>query len=294
MNIFLQQTKPDYEAFRGRIESGQRFTIGGSELANRKISHRQKLPDFCVVLEASDVGCTLTNVASRFVDVTVNGIPAHTATLKTGDVIRIGSAEFIVTWKQPSVTQTQPVAPPAKMTFIDRPFPSGLRQYHPGSTSWTLSELVEQMSKKLTPVLFVNHKVARIRTSADTISLPDLFADAPDEIRNQHSLRAITDRPMNELVALSNSLQGRDASFWAFTTDSPSSAVKESKIYHAWFAMPSSLGLHLEKGSKVLAEGLTKHFAAFCLQPASGADWLIYRRPETTWQDLGLQQAPTT
>ena len=34
MNVFLKQISPEHEVFRSRIEAGQRFTIGGSELSN--------------------------------------------------------------------------------------------------------------------------------------------------------------------------------------------------------------------------------------------------------------------
>ena len=292
MNVFLKQIRPEHEVFRCRIEAGQRFTIGGSELANRRIRSSRPLPDVCVVLEVSDATCVLVNVAPGTVPVNVNGQPAHRAKLKNGDTIQIGSSAFNVTWKEEPVTSHADVITPVVLSCVQQFASSGLRQYVPGRESWSMPAILEQLCGKLTPILLFNAKAANIQFHDELKSLPDLYEHAPEEIRRMHSLQALFGQPLEELFKVYNTLHDRDAAVWAFIDGTPEAALKDAKLYVGWFARPSSLRLNLEKGSKMLLEGLMKPFAAICLRPQTGDDWTVYTKAETTWDTIGLEKPP--
>lgn len=292
MNVFLKQISPEHEVFRSRIEAGQRFTIGGSELSNRRITSEWPLPEVCAILEVTDDACILMNAAPGRIPMNVNGQPAHQSTLRNGDTIQIGPAAFAVTWKEVSPSVQSETPPVIVRSYVQQSTRSGLRQFGPGPNSWSLSATVEQLSRKLSPILFVNAKAANIRFRDALKTLPDLYEHASDEIRESNSLHAIMNYPVGDLWKVYQAFHRHDAAVWAFVDGDPNATLKEAMLYLGWFARPSSLRLHLEQGSKALLDGLMKPFSAVALHSETSNDWAVYAKPRTMWNEIGFEKPP--
>lgn len=189
------------------------------------------------------------------------------------------------------VTSQADVPPPVVLSYVQQFASSGLRQYVPGRESWSMPAILEQLCGKLTPILLFNAKAANIQFRDELKSLPDLYEHAPEEIRRMHSLQALFGQPLEEMLKVYHALHDRDAAVWAFVDSVPDAALKDAKLYVAWFARPVPR-LTLEKGSKTLLEGLMKPFAAICLRPQTGNDWTVYTKSETTWDAVGFEKPP--
>lgn len=151
-----------------------------------------------------------------------------------------------------------------------------------------LGSLVHWLAQDRKVTLFVNFRRAKTALPEWLSEKDDLYAEAPQEVREAHSLHAVGDRSLNELWALAESLKSRDACVWVFSSLPQDELLKGLKLYLAWYARPSLLKMQFEQGSKELAKGLLTGVDVVVLQVPGDEEYHVFANPEATidWNEF--------
>ena len=148
--------------------------------------------------------------------------------------------------------------------------------------------VIRWLAKDRKITLFVNFRRAKTALPEWLSEQDDLYAEAPQEVREVHSLHAVGDRDLDELWKLADSLKNRDACVWVFSSLSREELLKGLKLYSAWYARPSLLKMQFEQGSKELAKGLLTGVDVVVLQVPGDEEYHVFANPEATidWDEF--------
>lgn len=156
-----------------------------------------------------------------------------------------------------------------------------------------LRSVIHWLAQDRNVTLFVNFRRAKAALPDWLSDEDDLYAEAPQEVREEHSLHAVGERDLDELWKLAESLKDRNACVWVFPKLEREELLKGLKLYLAWYARPSALKVQLEQGSKELAKGLLTGVHAIALQVPGDERLFVFSTPEIVgeWKAAGLSWA---
>ena len=151
-----------------------------------------------------------------------------------------------------------------------------------------LRSVIRWLAKDREITLFVNFRRAKTALPEWLSEKDDLYSETPQEVRDVQSLHAIGDRDLNEQWELAESLKGRDACVWVFSSLPQDELLKGLKLYLAWYARPSLLKMQFEQGSKELAKGLLTGVDVVVLQVPGDEEYHVFANPEATidWSEF--------
>ena len=129
-----------------------------------------------------------------------------------------------------------------------------------------LRSVVGRVIRNSKPTLSVNFRHAGMRLPWTLSEKGDLYAAAPQEIRDLNSLHFVADQSFDELWELSEQLRERDACIWVFSSLKADALLKGLKLFLAWYSRPSVLKTQFEQGSKELAKRLLTGVTAALVQ----------------------------
>lgn len=292
MDVFLQQVKPLEVGSQAWLRSGQFVTLGTSRRADFRLHGDGSLPPICAHLEVRERDCVVTHAAAGASLLVVNGRAKPSAVLESGDIIRIGKAELRVRWEL-KAEDRDAESHLGKRDYTERTVATGVLEWSPDDGSdWPMRALIDQLSSPLCPLLIVNGKLAGDKVPAWVLREPDWYQAAPEEVRNEHSLHVLAERPIDELWEVYEPLHADGVATWAFSRGATQTVMSQAQIYLAWFARPGVLEQSLRRGSEMLVEGLFRPFWGFCFRPAGGGDWVYFGKPDSDPGEHGFSAPP--
>lgn len=151
-----------------------------------------------------------------------------------------------------------------------------------------LRPVIRWLAEDRKVTLFVNFQRAKAALPDWLSEQDDLYAVAPQEVREDNSLHVVGDRELDELWNLAESLKDRDACVWVFSSFPHDELLKGLKLYLAWYARPSLLKMQFEQGSKELAKGLLTGVDVVVLQVPGDEEYHVFANPEATidWNEF--------
>lgn len=288
VDVLMQQIVPPQPASRVWLRGGQWITIGASERADFRLPGEAELPPLCARLEVRESDCLITDISPARPVLSVNDTPTAMTVLASGDTIQIGQTILQVQWE---MIQAPTDVPVTFRDFREEQTPSGVSKWSPTAEStWPMADVVGQLYRSRSPMLMANGRAGGRQAPRWLLEQEDHFAQAPEEIRREHSLQIVSDLPLRDVWEIYSPLHATDAAIWALPDGPTVQTVADAKLYLAWFARPSILELNLQHGSPFFLEGLFKPFAGFCFRPSGGRDWVVYGRPGLTRDSFGFQR----
>jgi hypothetical protein len=284
------------------LHTGESLTFGAFGGNRYVLTPFRGMPDVCaIVVNTEDVGIIVENVARIELAVRVNTSPVYSvALMENGDLLEIGTDSFQIEIQEVSVTQSKVVNAPAVVARIREPRnhsslnTQDLRgvalRHDPVSDDWTLPDAAAAGVMSGSAMLLVNLKVAQNAGSPRKEILgPDLIADAPEEIRAENSLHAVSRGTSRERMELLKSLLDHDAVIVAWPEHSPEDAVREMSQFSAWYLRPATLEFALQKGTRVLVESLLKPFRGLLIRPqTTSGTWTLFTKANFDPQGLRI------
>ena len=148
--------------------------------------------------------------------------------------------------------------------------------------------VIRWLAQRRNVTLFVNFRRAKTALPEWLSEDDDLYAEAPQEVREVYSLHAVGDRSLDELWKLAESLKDRDACVWVFSSLPQDELLKGLKLYLAWYARPSLLKMQFEQGSKELAKGLLTGVDVVVLQVPGDEEHHLFANPDASidWNEF--------
>lgn len=284
----MQQIVPPQPASRVWLRGGQWITIGASERADFRIRGEADLPALCARLEVRENDCLITDISPTRPVVAVNGVPTAMTVLQSGDTIQIGQTELRVQWE---TIQSPTDVPSPIREFREEQTHSGVSKWSPTAEStWPMADVIGQLCQSRSPMLMANGRAGGRLVPRWLLEQENHFAQAPEEIRREHSLQIVSDFPLKDVWEIYSPLHAADAAIWALPDGPTAQTLADAKLYLAWFARPSILELNLLHGSRFFLEGLFKPFAGFCFRPSSGREWVVYGKPGLTRDSFGFRR----
>jgi hypothetical protein len=126
--------------------------------------------------------------------------------------------------------------------------------------------IFSRLSTGRTSAAFLNLRHAALELDDRVTRTDDLFADAPREIRAQHSLHVASEQEPSGLWDMTKPMMERDACIWVFAAMAVPELLKGLKVYLAWYARSSILKTQFDEGSEELARRLLTGVTAVLLQ----------------------------
>ena len=147
--------------------------------------------------------------------------------------------------------------------------------------------MLRQLFTQQPTIVFANFRAAGIDPPAEAVAGADWFNDAPDEIREVHSLHAIVDGSPEERLQWVKTLGEKDAVLVASPDGDIPMCLDSIKLFSGWFVRPSILEVTLTQGSRLLCEQLLRPFLGLIIQQNdSKPEWVVYSAPRVTSQLL--------
>jgi hypothetical protein len=141
-------------------------------------------------------------------------------------------------------------------------------------------EVVQAMAGCTRAYLAVNFKDAGLPAVLEATAENDLFCDAPEEVRTEHSLHVFGSEELPGWEPLLTRLAEK-GSLTVLFSDHPKGAVVEGlRAVLAWYARPGILKTQLDEGSSHLARKLLAGVFAVLVVTRPDAGWLVYVNPE--------------
>ena len=144
----------------------------------------------------------------------------------------------------------------------------------------SLKSVVEWLGKKRTAALFVDFRRTELSLPTGLSEKDDLFAEAPEDVRDEYSLHAVSDADLGKLWDLADQVRERDTCVWVFSDLPVRDLLNGLKVYLAWYARPSVLRAQLEHGPKRLVNGLLSGVHAVLLDVPGDEDYHVFANPE--------------
>lgn len=282
------------------LPKGKSIMLGGGAGADVRLTPYFQLPENCARIWHDD-HCLVENLTRKTSIVMLNGRPLHTVALfEKGDVLQIGVDQFTMTCREDEDKSLPPqsakavkasVAPQLSYALNSTIVSSMVTRHSPVDVKWQSPAMLLQLFARHPTIVFANFRAAGIDPPAETVAGKDLFWDAPDEIREIHSLHAIVEGSPNERVELVKKLAEKDAAIVAIPNGDIQLCLNKMKMFGGWFVRPSILEVTLTQGSRFLCQQLLHPFLGLVLEPIeSRPEWVIYSGSTVTSQTL-LQAA---
>lgn len=141
-------------------------------------------------------------------------------------------------------------------------------------------DVVGELAQRWTPVLAVNFKKAGVQLRPGMEADSDLYRDAPESVRREHSLHLIGPEDNEAWLEVFEEFRSRGTLIVIFTDKSRGELVDGLRLYLAWYAQPGTLKIQLEEGSAHLTKGIMTFVKAILLHAISGDDGIIYLPPD--------------
>ena len=143
-----------------------------------------------------------------------------------------------------------------------------------------LKSVVKWLGRKRTAMLFVDFRRTELSLPMGLSEKDDLFAEAPEDVRKEYSLHAVSDADLGRLWGLAEQIGERDTCVWVFSDLPVRDLLAGLKVYLAWYARPSVLRTQLEHGPKALAKGLLSGVHAVLLDVPGDEDYHVFGSQE--------------
>jgi hypothetical protein len=140
-------------------------------------------------------------------------------------------------------------------------------------------ETIARLSSFGQPYLVANLEQAGLPLPTGVQADDDLFSQAPEEIRREHSLHLIGPDDRTTWHELIEKLRDKGALVVIFSKKSRDELVKDLRLYWAWYARPQTVKMVFEQGSENLAKGLMTGVEAVLTATAAAEGWSLYARP---------------
>ncbi|MEZ6129835.1 MAG: hypothetical protein R3C59_14220 [Planctomycetaceae bacterium] len=278
-----------------RIAEGQRATLGAAVDADLMLRRSVGVPAYCLQVWVERGKCLAENVSRNPRLITLNRQPLYSvAQLEQGDLLQIGDDQFTVVYQDETpIPLSAPVVAPvvAPVEAVPPPYvpstalnsvrlDSAVVRHEPHDSAWEVTEVLRQLAEAFQafPLINVRHAGALLPQRLDCGD--DLFAHAPDEVRETYSLHALDNATVDQMLGVHQQFKDQDAVVWVVPEDDPATCLKEAKIYLAWFARASVLEMTLQQSPKVFTEALLKPFRAIVLEPTGGSNWVMYTKSD--------------
>ena len=220
--------------------------------------------------------------------VLVNSQMVQHASLGNGDEIVVGKTRFTV--RLEGIDPTPPVDPPIAMTVAADPAPflfesrslnAEMVEFRAIDAADRVLELISQIQASQLVYLVVNQKrLAGVTIGNWEPETEDLFAQAPNEIRETNSLHVGTlDLKKTSEKDLLLGLVG-DAAILFMSNSALPVLLEQQKIAWAWFSRPSIFRQQITLGSESLAKILFAGITLALVIPQGKRDVLMYCRAE--------------
>ncbi len=261
--------------------------VGRSSQADVCVESDTKLADVHFAIEGDGDGWHLR--ATRGAKVGVNSVPETHCQLKHGDCILAGQTEFRVTIEgyQESSPALATSAPTREQPVIKTPATYRTSSCNSGviQTEVTLNDepLIDVLEKICGPAsLWVAINEQRLGGPVQGVEkqTEDLFAQAPEEIRETDSLIVASFPREAQVLANIQAAARADGAVLFVSTQSFPQILAEQKIVWAWYSRPSILKQQLSLGSKELAKKLLAAVDMAVLLHTVGSDVLILSRAD--------------
>ena len=278
------------------LPKGKSIMLGGGASADVRLTPYFQRPEHCARIWHDD-HCLVENLTRKTSIVMLNGRPLHTVALfEKGDVLQIGVDQFTMSCReeedkspplQSAKAVKESVAPQISFALNSTVVSSKVTRHSPADSKWQSADMLLQLFAQHPTIVFANFRAAGMDPPAETVAGKDLFCDAPEEIREIHSLHAIVDGAPNERVELVKKLAEKDAAIVAIPDGDIQLCLSKMKLFAGWFVSPGILEVTLTQGSRFLCEQLLHPFLGLILEPIeSRPGWVIYSGSKVTGQTL--------
>ena len=278
------------------LPKGKSITLGGGAGYDVQLTPYFQLPEVCARIWHDD-HCLVENLTRRTSIVLLNGRPLHSVALfENGDVLEIGVDQFRMSCHDDKAKASPPTSPLAarepavpKISYeLNSTVVSpSVARYSPVDPHWRFADMAKQLFEEHPTILFANFRAAGIDPPAESVVGADLFRDAPDEIREEHSLHAIIDAPLEEWTQWVEMLWEKDAGIVAIPDGDIAKCLTDVKLLAGWFVRPSILEVTLTRGSRYLCEKLLSPFLGFVIHPnETRPEWVVYSGSKVSGEKL--------
>ena len=278
------------------LPKGKSIMLGGGAGADVRLTPYFQMPDSCARIWHDD-HCLVENLTRKTSLVLLNGRPLHTVALfEKGDVLQIGVDQFNMSCRededkspppQPAKSAGTPATPQINYALGSTVVSPAVTRHSPVDPNWKSADMLRQLFTQQPTIVFANFRAAGIDPPAEAVAGADWFNDAPDEIREVHSLHAIVDGSPEERLQWVKTLGEKDAVLVAIPDGDIPMCLDSIKLFSGWFVRPSILEVTLTQGSRLLCEQLLRPFLGLIIQQNdSKPEWVVYSAPRVTSQLL--------
>lgn len=282
------------------LAKGKSITLGGGTECDVHLTPYFQMPDACARIWHDDHRL-VENLTRRTSIVLLNGRPLHgVALFENGDVLEIGVDQFRMTCREDEAKATPRKSPPTSPLATREPAVPQISydlnstvvtplvtKYSPVDPNWRFADLAKHLFEDHPTILFANFRAAGIDPPAESVVGADLFRDAPEEIREEHSLHAIFNAPLEARMQWIEMLWEKDAAIVAISDGDIAKCLTDVKFLGGWLVRPSILEVTLTRGSRHLCEKLLSPFLGFVIRPEeSTQEWCVYSGSKVSREKL--------
>ena len=178
--------------------------------------------------------------------------------------------------------------------YTQSKLPTGVMILEPFGASEGAGRVIRQAAAARNVFLLVNYRHGGLERPESVDGSSDLFAKAPEDIRDQHSLHLIP-LPNANPHEFDNyqSLKDADAVSILFSKKSQDELTDDIKFVFSWFVQPSILKFHLTNGTPHLAKQILAAVDAVLAEPPNEEGWWLIANPDNCpgWEELGLEKS---
>lgn len=278
------------------LPKGKSITLGGGAGCDVNLTPYFQMPDVCARIWHDD-HCLVENLTRRTSIMLLNGHPLHSVALfENSDVLEIGVDQFRMTCRDDEAKASPPKSPlPAPDPAVPQiscelrstVVSPSVTRHSPVDPNWRLAEMLKQLFEVHPTILFADFRAAGIDPPAESVAGADLFREAPDEIREEHSLHAIIHGSPDERLEWAQVLGEKDAGIVAIPEGEIARCLAEVRPLSGWLVRPSSLEVTLNAGSRILCDRLLAPFLGLVIHPReTGPEWVLYSSPGVSREKL--------
>ena len=274
------------------LPKGKSISLGGGAGCDVHLTPYFQMPDACARIWHDDHRL-VENLTRKTSIVLLNGRPLHgVALFENGDVLEIGVDQFRMTCRDDEAKASpqaarQPAVPQISYDLGSTAVSPSVARHSPVDANRRFADMLKQLFEVRPTILFANFRAAGIDLPAESMTGADLFREAPDEIREEHSLHAIIDAPLEERMQWVEMLWKKDAVIVAIPDGDIAKCLTDVKLLIGWFVRPSILEVTLTRGSRILCEKLLSPFLGLVIHAAeSSQEWSVYSGSRVSREQL--------
>lgn len=271
------------------LRVNEKIVVGNSSPAQLVANDDSMLAEHFELSVQHD-GCWLQSIGDQAV--AINDEKLSQGRLSDGDSVTAGRTRFAITIEGDSKQDELPAETVAPYSYRMEKPNQHLNMLRSNDLPSDRNQLLAELLRDTTGFLFVNEKQSGLSLS-DSLEEADLFKDAPDEIRENYSLRLAEFGGKDELVGAYDPIRNRDCAVVAYTTLSKKEVLEAIQFHFAWYSQPSTLDFHLREGTSQLVEQLLAPFQCIYAEAEDGS-WWIASSGSASPESIGLSISPTT